>query len=67
LFAAQAVLNDVLSLPEASNWYGTTWMRRYGNLYDAIQLQKTTMFLLLLMLVAVAAFNVVSNLVMTVD
>jgi lipoprotein-releasing system permease protein len=42
-------------------------MRRYGILYDAIFIQKTTMFLLLLLLVAVAAFNVVSNLVMTVN
>ncbi|MCB1691894.1 MAG: lipoprotein-releasing ABC transporter permease subunit [Pseudomonadales bacterium] len=67
LFKAPEVVRDILSLPEASNWYGSTWMRRYGNLYDAIQLQKSTMFLLLLMLVAVAAFNVVSNLVMTVN
>ena len=42
-------------------------MNRYGNLYNAILTQKSTMFLLLLMLVAVAAFNVISNLVMTVD
>ena len=40
-------------------------MRQNGNLYDAIQTQKATMFLLLLVLVAVAAFNLVSNLVMT--
>lgn len=67
LFAAPEVLSDVLALPDAGQWYGSTWMRRYGSLYDAISLQKRTMFLLLLMLVAVAAFNVVSNLVMTVD
>ena len=42
-------------------------MRGHSNLYNAIQMQKTTMFLLLSMLIAVAAFNVVSNLVMTVD
>jgi lipoprotein-releasing system permease protein len=42
-------------------------MRLYGNLYEAIQMQKTTMFLLLILVVAVAAFNVVSSLVMMVS
>ncbi len=47
--------------------YGVSWMRQNGNLYDAIGTQKATLFLLLMLLVAVAMFNVVSNLVMTVD
>jgi lipoprotein-releasing system permease protein len=42
-------------------------MRQNGSLYNAIGTQKATLFLLLLVLVAVAVFNVVSNLVMTVD
>ncbi len=67
LFQAPAVLASVVRGTSIEGLYGSTWMRRYGNLYDAIQLQKTTMFLLLMMLIAVAAFNVVSNLIMTVD
>ena len=43
------------------------WDRRLGGLYAAIQTQKATILLLLLVLVAVAAFNVAANLVMTVD
>ena len=43
------------------------WDLRHGGLYEAIQTQKATILLLLLTLVAVAAFNVVANLVMTVD
>ena len=42
-------------------------MRQNGSLYNAIGTQKATLFLLLFVLVAVAVFNVVSNLVMTVD
>ncbi len=66
LFSAPAVIHALIVEMDDSLLYGQSWMSRHGNLYDAIQMQKTTMFLLLLMLVAVAAFNVVSNLMMTV-
>ncbi len=45
----------------------TTWMRNYGNLYQAIAVQKLTMFVLLSFLVGVAAFNLVSGLMMIVE
>jgi lipoprotein-releasing system permease protein len=71
LFNATEVLprlmTTLMSRSGRTDVYASSWMRRYGNLYDAILIQKTTMFLLLLLLVAVAAFNVVSNLVMTVN
>ncbi|MDZ7686592.1 MAG: FtsX-like permease family protein [Gammaproteobacteria bacterium] len=67
LFEAPAVLSTALRESSREGIYASSWMRRYGSLYDAIELQKTTMFLLMLMLIAVAAFNVVSNLIMTVD
>lgn len=66
LFAAPGVLMDILQR-DNTGLSATSWMNRYGSLYNAIAVQKSTMFLLLMMLVAVAAFNVVSNLVMTVD
>lgn len=67
LFDAPGVLLDITRTASVPDLYASSWMRRYGTLYDAIALQKTTMFLLLLILIAVAAFNVVSNLIMTVD
>lgn len=68
LFDAPGVLVDLTTTSGQEGGLSvSSWMNRYGNLYGAIETQKTTMFLLLLMLVAVAAFNVVSNLVMTVD
>lgn len=44
-----------------------SWMDKYGSLYRAIAVQKLTMFVLLLFLVAVAAFNLISGLVMIVE
>ncbi len=44
-----------------------TWMGTFGPLYQAIAVQKLTMFLLLSFLVAVAAFNLVSGLLMIVE
>lgn len=67
LFQAPRILHELILMSDEELLYAFSWMRRHGNLYDAIQMQKTTMFLLLLMLVAVAAFNVVSNLMMTVQ
>ncbi len=67
LFEAPQTLPRLIHSAQRDDLYASSWMRRYGSLYDAILVQKTTMFLLLLMLVAVAAFNVVSNLVMTVN
>lgn len=43
-----------------------SWMRTHGNLHQAIIIQKQTMFLLLAFLVGVAAFNLVSSLLMVV-
>ena len=66
LFDAPRVLHEI-TLTTDHDLLTSSWMRQNGNLYEAIKTQKATMFLLLLILVAVAAFNLVSNLVMTVD
>ncbi len=44
-----------------------SWMSTYGSFYQAIAVQKVTMFVLLSFLVGVAAFNLVSGLVMIVE
>ena len=67
LFEVQNVLPELASGLNRPDVFYASWMRRYGNLYNAISIQKSTMFLLLSMLIAVAAFNVVSNLVMVVN
>jgi lipoprotein-releasing system permease protein len=42
------------------------WTRSNAAWYDAVQVEKTMMFIILTLIVAVAAFNLVSTLVMTV-
>ncbi len=42
------------------------WTRQHANFFRAIRIEKTVMFVILLLIVAVAAFNIVSTLVMTV-
>ncbi len=67
VFAASAVSSAILTQLDSRQFYVSTWMRSYGNLYHAIKIQKTTMFVLLSFLVTVAAFNLVSTLVMVVN
>jgi len=67
VFAAPAVSRSILTQIGLREVYSSTWMRSYGNLYHAIKVQKTTMFVLLSFLVTVAAFNLVSTLVMVVN
>jgi lipoprotein-releasing system permease protein len=42
------------------------WTRTNRNWFDAVQIEKRMMFIILTLIVAVAAFNLVSTLVMTV-
>lgn len=46
--------------------YVTDWTRQNRNWFAAVQLEKRMMFIILTLIVAVAAFNLVSTLVMTV-
>ena len=52
------------SLPPG--FYSTNWMMTHGNLYAAIQLSRDLVSILLFSIIAVAAFNVVSSLVLVV-
>lgn len=42
------------------------WTQEHANLFEAIQMEKTVMFIIMLLVVTVAAFNIVSTLVMVV-
>jgi len=46
--------------------YITDWTRSHANFFRAVQMEKNVMFIILLLIVAVAAFNIVSTLVMAV-
>lgn len=54
----------VRSLP--GGYWISDWTQRHANLFRAVKIEKTMMFLILSLIVAVAAFNIVSTLVMVV-
>ncbi|HBC56515.1 MAG TPA: lipoprotein-releasing ABC transporter permease subunit [Gammaproteobacteria bacterium] len=43
------------------------WTQQHATFFRALQIEKTVMFIILLLIVAVAAFNIVSTLVMVVN
>ena len=49
-----------------ANVYISDWTRSHANFFRAVQMEKNVMFIILLLIVAVAAFNIVSTLVMAV-
>lgn len=65
LFAAPDIINQQVRSMEYG-YYGSDWTRSHGNLYHAVQMSKNLVGLLLFLIVAIAAFNVVSTLVMVV-
>lgn len=68
-------LDDMFLAPEVARrvamdlgggFYVSDWTRQHVNFFRSIQLSKQMMFTILLLVVAVAAFNIVSTLVMVV-
>ena len=53
-------------LKNLNNFAITDWTRQHANLFAAIQMEKKVMFIILALIIAVAAFNIVSTLVMAV-
>ncbi len=65
LYAAPKVSDELIKkLPE--RFVVSNWTEQYAPYFKAISMEKTMMFIILLFIIAVAAFNLVSSLVMTV-
>ncbi len=65
LFAAPSVAQQ-LANSLSPDVYVSDWTRSHANFFRAVQIEKRVMFIILLLIVAVAAFNIVSTLVMAV-
>jgi lipoprotein-releasing system permease protein len=63
-----AAMNEQLNrLPNLNGgYYVTDWTQQHANFFRAVQMEKRVMFIILTLIVAVAAFNIVSTLVMAV-
>jgi len=64
-FAAPAAAREVATTL-GGGLYVDDWTQRHANFFRSIELTKRMMFFILLLVVAVAAFNIVSTLVMAV-
>ncbi len=65
VFAAPGIVRD-LAIAHAAPVLISDWTRRHVNFFRSIQITKSILFVILLLVVAVAAFNIVSTLVMVV-
>ena len=65
IFEAPAIVREV-ALAHGEVVLVSDWTRRHVNFFRSIQITKSILFVILLLVVAVAAFNIVSTLVMVV-
>jgi lipoprotein-releasing system permease protein len=65
LFASRSVARELMAKLD-SGYFATDWTRSHANFFRAVEIEKRVMFIILLLIVAVAAFNIVSTLVMLV-
>lgn len=62
---APLIRNQLRDLVGLEHWV-SDWTLRHSNYFKAVRTEKTVMFIILSLIVAVAAFNIVSTLVMVV-
>ncbi len=65
MFAARRVASDLAATVGEEYWV-SDWTHQHANFFRAVRTEKTVMFVILSLIVAVAAFNIVSTLVMVV-
>jgi lipoprotein-releasing system permease protein len=65
LFAARAVARDLMEkLPP--DIYASDWTRSHANFFRAVEIEKRMMFIILALIILVAAINIISTLVVAV-
>lgn len=66
LFNAKKITNEVLNNLNSEQYYGVDWMQQKANFIKALNLEKQMIGIILSLIIAVAAFNIVSMMVMVV-
>lgn len=65
LYSAPSIV-EAVARGLGGGFYISDWTRQYANVFRSIQLTKPILFIMLSLVIAVAAFNIVSTLVMVV-
>lgn len=69
-------ITDIYQAPELSNLISRNlgegyqvgnWTEQFGAFFETVKMEKTMMFLILMLIIVVAAFNLISSLVMVVN
>lgn len=60
-------VSNTIALKMPNNYFVSNWTQTFGAFFKAIAMEKSMMFVILCLIVAVAAFNLVSSLVMAVN
>ncbi len=62
------ITGDTITITNSlsEQYFVTDWTQQHANFFKAVQMEKRVMFIILALIVAVAAFNIVSTLVMAV-
>lgn len=67
LFRAPTISHQLSAeLSDSGRYFVSDWTQQHANFFRAVQMEKRVMFIILTLIVAVAAFNIVSTLVMAV-
>lgn len=61
------MLSQLISTQLGDEYQVDNWTQQFGAFFEAVKMEKTMMFMILLLIIAVAAFNLVSSLVMVVN
>jgi len=65
IYSAQRVADDISMRLKGPYWI-RTWMEMNRNLFSALRLEKVAMFIILTLIILVAAMNIISTLIMVV-
>ena len=66
MFQAPRIVREIAEQLPKGLYMVSDWTQEHANFFRAVQIEKTAMFIILTLIVAVAAFNIVSTLVMVV-
>ena len=59
-------LRDLVQTAVGSNYHLSDWQQAYSSFFNAIQVERNVMFLILTLIILVAAFNIISSMIMLV-